>query len=122
MKNNPVGWFEIHVQEMARATKFYEAVLGVTLNKLETEYDMMAFPMEMEHYGSGGALIKMDGMDSGGNSVLVYFVCEDCATEAGRVVPAGGKIHKNKFSIGEHGFRSLHHKSRHPYVYAASFS
>ncbi len=107
MKNNPVGWFEIHVQDMARAQKFYEAVLGVTLKKLETEYDMLAFPMDMERYGAPGALIKMDGMDSGGNSVLVYFSCEDCAKEESRVVPAGGKIHKSKFSIGEHGFIAL---------------
>jgi uncharacterized protein len=26
MKNNPVGWFEIYVQDMPRAKAFYEAV------------------------------------------------------------------------------------------------
>jgi predicted enzyme related to lactoylglutathione lyase len=107
MKNNPVGWFEIHVQDMARAQKYYETVLGVTLQKLNSEYDMLAFPMEMERYGAPGALIKMDGMDSGGNSVLVYFSCDDCAQEASRVVPAGGRIHKDKISIGEYGFIAL---------------
>jgi predicted enzyme related to lactoylglutathione lyase len=39
----------------------------------------------------------MQGMPSGGNSVIVYFACEDCAVEAQRVVPAGGKIHRGKF-------------------------
>ena len=31
---NPVGWFEIYVQDMPRARAFYEAVLGVTLEQL----------------------------------------------------------------------------------------
>jgi uncharacterized protein len=32
---------------------------------------------------------------------------QDCATEAGRVVGAGGQVHKEKFSIGEYGFIAL---------------
>ena len=28
MKHNPAAWFEIFVDDMARATKFYEFVLG----------------------------------------------------------------------------------------------
>jgi predicted enzyme related to lactoylglutathione lyase len=39
--------------------------------------------------------------------VIVYFACEDCAVEAKRVVPAGGRIHRDKLSIGEHGFIAL---------------
>lgn len=31
---NPVTWFEIYVADMARATKFYETVLGLTLSPL----------------------------------------------------------------------------------------
>jgi len=34
MSGNPVGWFEIYVQDMARARAFYEAVLGVKLEAL----------------------------------------------------------------------------------------
>ena len=54
--------------------------------------------------GASGALVKMPDMPSGGNSTLVYFSCADCSTEAGRVPEAGGRIQKEKFSIGEHGF------------------
>ena len=54
-----------------------------------------------------GEMVKMEGFKSGGNSVLVYFSCEDCAVEAGRVVGAGGRIHKEKFSIGQYGFIAL---------------
>lgn len=30
MQNNPVGWFEIYVNDMERAKKFYETVLKVS--------------------------------------------------------------------------------------------
>ena len=32
MDSNPVDWFEIYVQYMDRARKFYELVLGVKLD------------------------------------------------------------------------------------------
>jgi predicted enzyme related to lactoylglutathione lyase len=31
MQNNPVGWFEIYVQDGARAKKFYESVFKTKL-------------------------------------------------------------------------------------------
>jgi predicted enzyme related to lactoylglutathione lyase len=43
-------------------------------------------------------------MASGGNSTIVYFSCEDCGFEATRVTTAGGRIMRDKFSIGEYGF------------------
>ena len=49
----------------------------------------------------------MDGFDSGGNSVLVYFSCKDCADEESRVEQAGGRIHRPKMAIGEYGFITL---------------
>jgi len=45
----------------------------------------------------------MAGCPSGG-STLVYFSCEDCSVEAERAAEHGGKIFKEKISIGEHGF------------------
>jgi uncharacterized protein len=42
-----------------------------------------------------------------GGSTMIYFSCEDCATEEARVVAAGGKIERPKMSIGEYGFISL---------------
>ena len=103
-EKNPVGWFEIYVQDMPRATAFYQTVLGVTLSKLPAPgVEMWAFPMNMEGPGASGALVKMAGVPSGG-STLVYFVCDDCAVEGARVAGAGGKVHKDKESIGEYGF------------------
>ena len=108
MANNPVGWFEIYVQDMPRARKFYEAVLQVKLEKLGSpEMEMWSFPMAMEGVGASGSLVKMKGVPSGGNSTLVYFSCADCAIEAARVAPAGGHIDREKMSIGQYGFIAL---------------
>ena len=108
MDGNPVRWFEIYVQDMARARAFYEAVLGIQLTPLAgPEVEMLAFPSQMEQYGASGALVKMPGFPSGGNSVLVYFASEDCAIEAARVAQAGGALQKEKFSIGQYGFIAL---------------
>jgi predicted enzyme related to lactoylglutathione lyase len=106
--NNPVGWFEIYVDDMARAKRFYETMLGIDLQKLEeTEFEMWAFPMEQESYGAAGALIKLPGYPSGANSTIVYFACTDCTVEAERASKAGGKIEKPKMSIGQYGFIAL---------------
>jgi len=105
---NPFRWVEIYVQDMVRARKFYETVLNLKLEHLESpEAELWAFPMGMNAPGAAGALVKMEGVPSGGNSTIVYFACEDCAVEAARVVVAGGKVHKNKLSIGQHGFIAL---------------
>jgi len=105
MKNNPVGWFEIYVQDMNRAKAFYETVLGTTLTALGTpDLQMFAFPGDMVSTGSSGALVKMQGVPSGGNSVMIYFTCEDCSLEGSRVAAAGGTLFREKMSIGEYGF------------------
>ena len=108
MKRNNVGWFEIYVDDMERARGFYKAVIGVKLEKLESPgIEMWAFPMDMEAPGSSGSLVQMPGFSAGGNSTLVYFSCEDCSVEESRVAAAGGRIEKEKFSIGQYGFISL---------------
>ena len=110
MNRNPVGWFEIYVQDMQRAQKFYETVLGTELTKLEAptpELEMLAFPMNMNAEGASGALARMEGCPSGGMGTLVYFSCEDCAVQASRVDAAGGKVCKPKMSIEQYGFIAL---------------
>ena len=108
MKNNPVGWFEIYVQDMDRAKAFYEGVLALQLENLEMpEIEMWAFPMDMQRSGASGSLVKIAGYPSGGNSTLVYFSCTDCGVEESRVEQNGGRIEKPKTSIGEYGFITL---------------
>lgn len=104
-KRNPVGWFEIYVQDMARAKTFYEKTLEVTFEKLEgPDIEMWAFPFDMEAPGAAGSLVKMEGKDSGTGGTIIYFSCADCAVQAGRAGKSGGKVVKEKFSIGQYGF------------------
>ena len=110
MQNNPVGWFEIYVQDMNRAKAFYEAVFELTLSELNTGDDsmqMLSFPGEMDRYGAVGALVQMADCPSGGSGTLIYFSCEDCAIEAARAAKLGGQLFREKFSIGEHGHIAL---------------
>jgi hypothetical protein len=108
MTVNPVGWFEIYVQDMPRAKAFYESVFQVKLDKLDSPgIEMWSFPMVMDGPGAGGALVKMEGVASGGNSTLVYFSCADCSIEAARVATNGGLVQREKFAIGEYGFIAL---------------
>jgi uncharacterized protein len=108
MKTNPVGWFEIYVQDMRRAKIFYETVFQTKLERLTNpDIEIWAFSNQDGGWGAGGALVKMNGVSSGGNSTLVYFTCNDCAVEESRVKTSGGQIQKVKVPIGEHGFISL---------------
>jgi uncharacterized protein len=105
MEGNAIGWFEIYVQDIERARAFYQAVFEVPLRRLGTAVpEMWAFPQSFTTYGAAGALVRMEGVPSGGNSTVVYFSCADCAIEGGRVAAAGGRLLKEKFSIGEYGF------------------
>ncbi len=108
---NVVGWFEIYVSDMDRALKFYEGVFQKKLtplwNEKEHGLDMRMFPGEPGQYGAMGSLCKMDGIQAGENSTVVYFSCDDCAIEESRVSEFGGSVVKPKFAIGEYGFISI---------------
>ena len=105
---NPVGWFEIYVQDLQRAQAFYESTFQVTLAPLAGPGgDMLAFSGGPEAYGCPGALVRMEGKDSGVGGTLVYFSCDDCAVESARAADNGGAVVKPKFSIGEYGFIAM---------------
>jgi predicted enzyme related to lactoylglutathione lyase len=60
MINNPVGWFEIYVQDISRAKQFYGSVLELNIEQLHIGLDieMWSFPMSVGHFGASGALVK----------------------------------------------------------------
>jgi len=112
MARNPVGWFEIYVKDMPRAKAFYEAVLDIKLQKLETPAEgiseLWAFPMHRDAPGAAGALVRMEGGPAGGGaSTIVYFVTDDCSVEQARVARSGGSVKKPKMAIGPNGFIAL---------------
>lgn len=110
--SNPIVWFEIYVQDMARAKRFYENVLQLSFTEIKSPtpgIEMWQFPSDTNSWGASGALVKMQGVNSGGGGTLVYFSCQDCAVEQGRVVKAGGGVDRPKMSIGDYGFIALVH-------------
>ncbi|AXY60657.1 VOC family protein [Acinetobacter sp. WCHAc010052] len=105
--SNPICWFEIYVNDMQRAKQFYQTVLSTEFSLLsdptDSQMEMWAFPSDMNIYGASGSLVKMHGIEAGGNSIIIYFESKDCSVEEQRIEAAGGKIHQPKMSIGEHG-------------------
>ena len=63
--------------------------------------------MHKNQMGASGALVKMKDGPSGGNCVLVYFSCTDCAAETARAPASGGQIVREKMSIGPYDFIAL---------------
>ena len=111
-KHNPVCWFEIYVNDMQRAKKFYSQVLNMEITDAPPmdgmgNMQMAFFPWEEKQPNAAGALVKMDGVCAGMGGTMIYFQCEDCSVEESRVEAAGGKVHQSKMSIGEFGFCSM---------------
>ncbi len=109
---NPVIWFEIYVDDLSRAKKFYEKVFEFELTPLGNPTDetiqMLAFPADPETKNmTAGALVHFKGLKAGSNSTVVYFFSKDCGIQEGRVKEAGGEIFRPKTTIGQYGFISL---------------
>ena len=111
MKHNAIGWFDIYVSDMDRATNFYQEVFKQTLEVMQDPTDskvqMKSFPTDMGVYGAGGALVQSEGSQPGVGGTTVYFGVTDCAVEELRVVAAGGQVIRPKMSIGEFGWIAL---------------
>ena len=107
---NAIGWFDLYVDDMDRATAFYESVLLHRLEPLDDptgETLMRGFPANRNTYGAAGALVKSPHGRPGAGGTLIYFSVEDCAREEARVEAAGGKVLRPKFPIGQFGWVSL---------------
>ena len=107
---NPVGWFEIHVVDMDRARRFYEAVFDQTLTPLpsaDPQLTMWAFLGDRNHHGAAGALVKHPMKLPSTDGALVYFSCHDCAHQQALAASHGGRIFKPKFSLGPNGFIAI---------------
>lgn len=106
-RTNAIGWFDIHVEDIDRASAFYE---GVFQQKLEPIGDptgetvMRGFAANMGAYGAAGALVRSPDSHPGPGGTMVYFSVDDCIVEQQRVEAAGGKVLRPKFSIGPFGW------------------
>ena len=104
---NIATWFEISVDDMDRAKKFYETVTGKILNKMQVSEDMgmemYAFPWTDDGEGAAGALVKSEQAKPSNVGTVIYFYSEDCS-ELDKVEAAGGKILMPKVQVEGFGF------------------
>jgi predicted enzyme related to lactoylglutathione lyase len=101
MKKNMVGWFEIPVIDMERATAFYNKVFDIEIQLQNFEGELMGwFPFVEGGEGAAGALIMQNELHKpNSHGVLVYFASEDVQIELDRVEGAGGIIVQEKTQI-----------------------
>lgn len=112
MNDNVICWFEIYVDNIERAKKFYSDVIGTRFQDtpaVEGSEDFkMSFFSSPENQGVSGALVQTkEARDVKGTSTIIYFPCEDCSIEESKVEKAGGKVLNSKMSLGEYGFCSI---------------
>ncbi|ADY52948.1 Glyoxalase/bleomycin resistance protein/dioxygenase [Pseudopedobacter saltans DSM 12145] len=114
MNNNIICWFEIYIDDIDRAKKFYTEVLGTQFQDapaIPGSGDLkMSFFSSAENQGVSGALVQngeSHNRNKGSLSTIVYFPCVDCSVEEARVKKAGGEVTTPKMSLGEHGFCSI---------------
>jgi len=103
--HNVVGWFEIPVNDMERAIKFYETVFEYKLSRHQMgSADMAWFPMVEEGIGAAGSLIYYSEVYTpSAEGTLIYFTAfsGDLALELSRIENAGGKVLQEKTLISE---------------------
>ncbi|WP_179345795.1 VOC family protein [Winogradskyella ursingii] len=104
-----VGWFEIPVNDMKRARKFYETVFNVEIKEMDFDGILMGwFPNNNDGYGATGTLIKQETYVPSKEGTLVYFMSENVQTELDRIKAAGGTIYQEKTKISdEYGYMGV---------------
>ncbi len=102
---NPVGYFEVPVVDMDRATRFYSAVFGFDFERDTIDgYEMALLPFHDGAAGASGALAKGDVYVPSKTGAIVYFSVADIDATLARTVAAGGAVLYPRKAIGAAGF------------------
>jgi predicted enzyme related to lactoylglutathione lyase len=104
---NHVVWVDIPVLKLDRAIRFYSAVLGVQVEKVE--YPGMSIGSIPHKDGeAAGCLYVSDTVKPSADGPLVYLNVHGRLDEAVEsAVASGGKVVQPKESIGPFGFRAV---------------
>lgn len=104
-KSNPVVYFEIPVQDIDRAIRFYTAVFDFKFEKTTIDhYEMALFPFEAPQAGISGALAKGEVYKPSKEGVIIYFSTDDIEATLQLVLANNGKILYPKTFNGDLGF------------------
>ncbi|CAI8737977.1 VOC family protein [Chryseobacterium sp. IT-36CA2] len=102
---NPVVYFEIPVNDLERAEKFYSAVFNFSFDKeIIDSYEMALFPFEEKNSGITGALAKGEVYKPSKNGVIIYFKTESIDQTLEKAVQHGGNILYPKRIDEKYGF------------------
>lgn len=107
---NALNWFEIPVNEIERAKKFYETVFEIEMFPMDMmDMQMLMFPSQPPL--SGGALVKsMYHVPATTGSIIYLNANPDLQLVLDRVEKAGGKIAMPKTKISDDiGFMAMIH-------------
>ncbi|GGF01554.1 hypothetical protein SAMN05443634_103225 [Chishuiella changwenlii] len=108
-KSNPVIYFEIPVNDLKRAVKFYKNVFNFQFEEeIIDEYEMALFPFYDNEMGISGALAKGDVYKPTTDGVIIYFRTNDIDEALRNVISQKGEIiypvtknEKYKFLVAE---------------------
>lgn len=106
--NSFISLFEIPATDISRAINFYQAILGVTIEKMEMPgMEMGVFPYENQTVT--GVLMKGEGVTPAANGVTIYLNAGDNLQHIlDKVEANGGKIVVPKTAhADESGFFAL---------------
>ena len=112
VQNNAISWFEIPATDLDRAAKFYETILGVSLNPIDMEnIRMRMFPVKDPMNGIGGAIVDSGGFHrpSTTDGPLIYLNGNpDVQPILDKVDSAGGSVMVPKTAISpEYGYMAV---------------
>jgi predicted enzyme related to lactoylglutathione lyase len=103
---NAINWFEIPVTDMARAVRFYEAVLATQLKReVFGGHDHSIFTAPEP--GVAGALVKAPHLEPSAAGARIYLDAPELDACLARVPAAGGAVIMPKTDIGEPGFIAI---------------
>ena len=101
---NPVQWLEIATTDLERAKDFYAKVFELEFQFIEMPDSKMYMFGEPDKVGSSVCLVKAEGSNPSEKGTVIYFSCEDVASQLKLVESAVGKLIVPKTDIGEFGF------------------
>jgi predicted enzyme related to lactoylglutathione lyase len=101
-----IGWFDIPVTDLDRATEFYRQVLEIEIDRYGPDV-----PVAVMAHGPGdvsGCLALNEGFEPSDQGPLLYFTVEGRLGEAaGLVEGLGGRVVEPAHSIQPHGYRAV---------------
>ena len=100
-ETNALNWFEIPVNDLARAKHFYQVVFSIHMEEMNmSNVEMAMFPYTEGSGKASGALAKSDFHKPSMDGTLVYLNTNpDMTPFLERIEAEGGKILMGKTSI-----------------------